>query len=147
MKTGRPAKYKTAEDMQSKIDKYFVDGCNTSTCLVNGNEITRRVPTITGLALYLGFVDRYSLYEYEKKREFTCTIKGARARIVQHYEELAQGNNVAGPIFMLKNFGYSDKQEIDLNAKVTKMEKIMKDGKPLEFNVGKKLEESEESEE
>lgn len=71
------------------------------------------VSTITGLALYIGFESRQSFYDYEKNGEFSYCIKRARLRIETEYEKRLQGNNPAGAIFALKNFGWSDKQEID----------------------------------
>lgn len=121
MPAGRPPMFEKPDDMQALVDKYF-------------EEEDR--PTISGLALYLGFADRYSLYEYEKKPEFTYTIKRIRARITAQYERAVFGNNAAGPIFMLKNLGYSDKQEIDLNAKVVEMPTIKRDGKEINFDIG-----------
>jgi hypothetical protein len=117
----RPPFFENPEQLQAMIDEYFN---------------TPRKPTISGLALFLGFADRHSFYDYEKKEEFTHTIKRARARIAQHFEELIQGNQAAGGIFMLKNLGYTDKQEIDLNANVVEMPTIKKDGKDLHFDIG-----------
>lgn len=80
--------------------------------------ITVPSPTITGLALYLGFCDRHSMYAYEEKPEFSNTIKNARAKMVTLYEQnVLHGKNPSGAIFMLKNFGYSDKQQLEVEAK------------------------------
>lgn len=96
---GRPPKFKNPEDMQVLINEYFA------------NE---PVLTITGLVLHLGFADRKSFYEYEQKPKFTHTIKKARTMIENGYEKmLAAGGQAAGPIFALKNFGWTDKQEIE----------------------------------
>ena len=103
---GRPPKYKTAEELQKKIDEYFL-------CCVNGEMKM----TITGLALYVGFCSRQSFYDLEEIEEFSYTIKRARSNVICHYESLLQGNNVAGPIFALKNLGWSDRQEIDHTSK------------------------------
>jgi hypothetical protein len=72
-------------------------------------------PTITGLVLFCGFSDRQSFYDYEKKAEFTCTIKKARTFIEREYEELLHENPTAA-IFALKNFDWSDKQEQTLTV-------------------------------
>jgi hypothetical protein len=117
----RPRKYDDPEELQLVIDKYFED---------------IKTPTISGLSLYCGFADRHSFYAYEKHEKFSHTIKRARARITEMYEKNMVGNNAAGSIFMLKNLGYSDKSEIDLNANVVKMDKIIKDGKEVTFDVG-----------
>lgn len=94
---GRPPKFKNPEDMQVLINEYFA------------NE---PILTITGLVLHLGFADRKSFYSYEKKPRFSHTIKKARTMIENGYEKmLAGGGQAAGPIFALKNFGWTDKQE------------------------------------
>lgn len=102
---GRPPKYKTPEDMQIAIDKYFND------CIKNNEPFT-----VCGMALALDFMDRRSFFDYiENKSEFTHTIKKAKSRIEKYLEEqLSGGRQVAGLIFNLKNnFGWVDKQEID----------------------------------
>ena len=102
---GRPPKYKTAEELQKKIDEYFDE-------LYEGRPVT-----ITGLILHCGFCSRQSFYRLEENEAFSYTIKRARLRITNHYESLLQGNSVAGPIFALKNLGWSDRQEIDHTSK------------------------------
>jgi hypothetical protein len=88
--------------MQDKIDEYFrID----------------KVPTVPGLAYHLGFCDKKSLCDYEAKEVFQYSIKRAKLRIEtfnakQLHEK--QGN-VSGVIFTLKNMGWKDQQDIDLN--------------------------------
>jgi hypothetical protein len=101
---GQPPKYKTSEEIQEKIDAYFV------TEEVDGSPFT-----ITGLALFLGFESRQSIYDYEKHGEYSYTIKRARLRIENFAEKKLFTSTPAGAIFALKNFGWKDKQEIDLN--------------------------------
>ena len=121
--------------MQELVDKYF-DNPPMQTRWANGISFDVPVPTISGLALYLGFCDRHSLYDYEKNPKFSHTVKVARARMVAHLEALAQGGNAAGAIFMLKNFGYSDKTEVDINAKVTKMDNVEIANNRLDYAIG-----------
>lgn len=102
MAAGRPAKFETSEDMQTAVNKYLED---------------EKIPTISGLAYYLGFESRQSFYDYEEKEEFSYTIKRCRLFMESHYEARLQGNNPAGSIFWLKNAGWSDKQEIDQNTR------------------------------
>jgi len=115
---GRPPKYKTAEELQKKIDEYFASGLRKIPFPIGKGDaqtiIEIELPTITGLVLHCEFCSRQAFYDYEKKEEFKYTIKKARTRIEQHYEEeLLISRNSAGPIFALKNLGWSDKQEID----------------------------------
>lgn len=49
----------------------------------------------------------------EKLKEFTHTIKRARAFMEKEYEKLLRAGNCTGAIFALKNFGWTDKQEIE----------------------------------
>ena len=114
---GRPPKYKTAEELQKKAEKYFKNEVPIKKMIVNGKKVVNiPMPTITGLVLYLGFCDRYSFYEYEKKVDFTYTIRRIRSLIAQHYEEQVL-SNPQGAIFALKNFGWSDKIEIEKTEK------------------------------
>lgn len=85
-------------------------------------EMTIDLPviTISGLSKHLGFASRQSFYDYEKRDNFSYTIKRARLFIEVDYEEsLRTGQNTAGDIFGLKNLGWSDKQEIDQTVKTT----------------------------
>lgn len=109
--------YDDPDVLQARIDEYFDKGVNKRTIQVGTGKEARfievPIPTISGLALYLGFCDRHSFYAYEKHEGFSHTIKTARARIEQSYEEsLRLGGNPAGAIFALKNFGWSDRLEI-----------------------------------
>ena len=128
MPAGRPPTFNNAEELQDKIDDYFVNGVKKRQIEVGRGEskqvIEIPIPTITGLVLHCGFADRQSFYDYEKKEEFTCTIKRARTLIETEYEEqLTTGNSAA--IFALKNFGWTDKSEV---------EQYGKDGGPIRFS-------------
>lgn len=91
-------KFETAEAMQIAVDEYLT---------------ANNIPTISGLAYYLGFESRQSFYDYEERPEFSYTIKRCRLFMESWYESRLQGNNPAGSIFWLKNAGWSDKQEIE----------------------------------
>lgn len=120
---GAPPKYKTAEEMQEKIDRYFED-CKgaplyqpdgTPTFDKYGKEIRidAHPPTVTGLALALGFTSRRALLNYEGKREFVHTIMRAKARCEQYAEErLYDRDGANGAQFSLRaNFGWNDKPQ------------------------------------
>lgn len=70
-------------------------------------------PSITGLALYLGFESRQSLYDYLEKPEFSYYIKKALLHVENTYEKGLWDGKVVGPVFALKNMGWTDKQEVD----------------------------------
>jgi len=117
---GRPPFYNSPDDIQAKIDEYFAGGMRTKTMFTkDGVSYDVPVPTITGLALFLGFESRQSFYEYEEKPEFTYTIKKARTFIEREYEELLQTGNVTGAIFALKNMGWKDKSEVEQSGGLT----------------------------
>lgn len=100
---GRPMKFKSVEEIQPLIDKYFEDTPDERL-------------TITGLALALK-TSRETLMNYEGKDEFFDTIKDAKDKIQESYEISLRKRGNAGDIFALKNFGWKDKQETDLNVK------------------------------
>ena len=77
MPAGRPPKYKTAEELQEKIDEYFE-------YIKNESERAK----ITSLCLFLGFCSRDSFYKYGDKDQFRYTIKKAHMRIEESYENL-----------------------------------------------------------
>ena len=100
---GRPPFFETKEELDKKIQEYF-DDCDRYD----------QPFTITGLALHLGFCSRQSLYDYEKKEEFSYSIKRAKAMVENAYEKaLSTSPSATGAIFALKNFGWKDKQEHD----------------------------------
>lgn len=106
--SGRPMKYKTKEELQKVIDKYFME-CDRD----------KKPYTVTGLALALD-LDRKALITYGEKEEFSNTIKKAKAKVERWLEEnLVSGQgNATGIIFNLKNnYGYKDRQELDANVK------------------------------
>lgn len=106
-KVGRPLKFKTAKQLQEKIDEYF------KYCDENDKPYT-----LTGLAVFLD-VDREVIYYASDKDEFYNTIKKAKDKILLHNEEnLTRGKyNVTFGIFSLKNnFGWTEKQDINVNA-------------------------------
>lgn len=95
---GRPRQFDSPQKMQKAIDSYF-------------EEI--EIPTITGLTLYLGFINRHALLNYEGYSEdYYAIIKRAKTRVEKYVEEklLKGSGKAAGPIFWLKNHGWSDVQ-------------------------------------
>lgn len=100
MTAWRPATYTNKEELQKEIDRYF-------------EETPFEEVTITGLALFLWFSERKSLIDYSEKAEYVHTIKKAKMRVENAYEKrlVARGN--WWDVFALKNFDWTDKQEID----------------------------------
>lgn len=116
MSAGRPALFETPQELQGKIDEYF-QSCES---FINdmGDLVPGKPITVTGLAYFLGFESRQSLYDYKEREEFSYIIKRAKLRVEQAYEEKLSYQNAAGTIFALKNMGWSDKQEIEQSSTI-----------------------------
>jgi len=116
---GCPPAFKTPQELQEKIQQYFNEGVKKRTVLLgkapNQTSIELEVPTITGLSYFLGFESRQSFYDYEKRNEFSYIVKRARLFIETEYEECLQYGNTTGAIFALKNMGWTDKIESNVN--------------------------------
>lgn len=108
---GRPKKFQSVEELQKKIDAYFLD------CLTNDEPVT-----VTGLCLWLD-TTRDVLMDYQNDDEFSYTIKKAKQRIEHAYEKRLIRRGNAGDIFALKQFGWTDKQEIDNKISYSLFEK------------------------
>lgn len=129
MPAGRPAIFETDEELQDKVVAYFeyIKGdFHNETEIVKGEPVTRTIcdrhsetPSITGLALFLGFESRQSIYDYESKGEFSYTIKRARLRVEASYEQFLLTQASTGAIFALKNFGWKDKSEVESSGSMS----------------------------
>lgn len=104
---GRPLRFKTADELQIKIDEYF-DSCQ------NEQKEIIRPYTITGLALHLE-TTRQVILNYEAREEFTDTIKRAKLRIENFAEEsLFTSKQTAGVIFnLVNNHKWINKQDVE----------------------------------
>lgn len=121
---GRPPKYKSVEEIEQKIEAYFKSCEGEPLKDRDGTVLTdkygapiivgRKPPTITGLALALGFSTRQSLLNYQGKKEFVDTITRAKSFVEKYAEErLFDREGVQGAKFSLvNNFkGWSEKPE------------------------------------
>ena len=111
---GRPPKYKSADEITGLIEAYF-DGCAGEYRKdLDGNYIMdrhgrpviigRRPPTMSGLALALGFANRRSLTAYQGKAEFRDVITIAKSRVEMYTEErLFDRDGAEGAKFSLRN--------------------------------------------
>lgn len=132
---GRPPILDNLEELEKKIDEYF----NPKTCPDTRGIVLKSFeegekgeyleyvphPTITGLALHLGFASRQSIYDNLKDdKVFSYTLKKACMRVENNYEKLLAEKGVqTGAIFALKQMGWADSQVIKQD--------ITTDGKPL----------------
>lgn len=143
-KSGRPPMYKTAAEMQKLIDAYFED-CRGKMLTIKDSDtgedkpvldkhgqpiwIDVKPPTVTGLALALGFNSRTTLLNYQDKEEFMNTITRAKSRVEEYAESrLFDRDGANGAKFSLANNfkDWREKQEID---------QTLKQDKPFEVNI------------
>jgi hypothetical protein len=96
---GRPRAFKSVEDIEAKIQLYK-----------EYLKTESKPPTIAGLAYFLN-VDRGTIYNYKKDREFFNTIKKYRDWVIMNMEEFGVTKGHSGIIFLMKNYGYTDKHE------------------------------------
>ena len=106
---GQPRKYEDPKTMEKAIELYFET-------ITDDEGKYKEPPTVTGLAIALGFESRQSMYDYEKNGEYSYIIKRAKLRIEQFVETRMYGNSPTGAIFVLKNMGWSDKTEQEISG-------------------------------
>ena len=112
---GPAPKYTSKEEIIGLIDNYF-ESCKGEPFIdeVTGKQmvdkfgypifIGQRPPTVTGLALALGFKSRQSLLNYAGKKEFRDVIIEAKSRIEMYVEErLFDKDGANGAKFSLQN--------------------------------------------
>lgn len=121
----RPLKYKTVEELQAAIDKYF-DDCRGRPLVDDDGEVVfdkhgdpvilgAKPPTVTGLALALGFTGRKQLLDYQGRKAFCNTITRAKAMCEEYAEgRLFDRDGVNGAKFSLScNFGWGSDKRTD----------------------------------
>lgn len=101
----RPRIYDDPEELDLECEQYFI-------------TLDPYKPTVNGLALFLGFASKQSLYDYQEKEEFSYPIKKALTKIESAHETNLYSNAVAGSIFALKNMGWKDKTEVEQSGQL-----------------------------
>lgn len=135
---GRPLTYKTPDELQTAIDKYFAD-CDgkllrdeDGTAIVDkfGNPVIvgKKPPTVTGLAYALGFKSRQALLNYQGKKAFNDTVTRAKLYIEAYCEErLFDKDGVKGATFSLERNFRNWRPDNDTNAEVlSKLDETIK---------------------
>ena len=124
--TGATPRYKNPEEIEALIDAYFKECDGVPYTDENGQPLTTekgaiiyktppKPPTVTGLALALGFTTRQALLNYQGKENFVDTISRAKTVIEEYAERrLFDRDGCNGAKFSLANNfkGWSEKQEI-----------------------------------
>lgn len=136
---GRPPKYTCKEEIEEKINAYFKecegeilkddDGKPILNKWGNPVIINQKPPTVTGLALALGFSTRLALLRYQGKAEFENTITRAKSMIEAYTEQrLFDRDGSNGAQFSLRNNfgGWNDKKisELDEEEQRARIEQI-----------------------
>ncbi len=129
-KAGRPPKYKSVAAMEEKIEEYFESCERTPYLTPEGKPLTdkyghvcykpARPPTITGLALALGFTSRQALLNYQGKDKFVDAVTRAKARVEMYTEErLFDKDGANGAKFSLANNfeGWKAKSRVEAELK------------------------------
>ncbi|UZT82914.1 terminase small subunit [Caproicibacterium sp. BJN0003] len=137
---GRPRKYKNSDEMQEAIDQYF-DKCEGNPLLDDDGKavlnkwghpiiLDRRPPTVTGLALALGFNSRQALLNYQaRSKAFNDTLTRAKSRCEEYAEaRLYDKDGSNGAKFSLANNfkGWSEHPEAQQSAVVVEDDPITK---------------------
>lgn len=103
-KGGRPRKF-TPETMKKRLDEYF-------------DKTPVEDITLTGLCIWLD-IYKDTFYNYAKRKDYKDMINMARMRVENSYEVSLKRNGRAGDIFALKNFGWTDRQEVAYSEQPT----------------------------
>ena len=119
----RPAIYNTIEELELSIDDYFnIFTLEENIIYLQDKQWNmtwwdfKRVPSVTWLALHLGFKSRQSLIDYDWRAEYSDTIKKAKLFVENFNEERLLQWKGYWPwiMFNLKNnFDWKDKSEVD----------------------------------
>ena len=130
--------YKTAEEMQNVIDKYFLDCEGVPLRDDDGSLVYdkfgqlilvgRKPPTVTGLALALGFNSRQTLLNYQARKTFMDTVTRAKSRVEEYTEmRLFDRDGAMGAKFSLSNNfkGWSEKSDIEVKTGNTVLKSIL----------------------
>ncbi len=135
---GKPRTIKSVEQMEELIDEYFLDICGYS---VVGDALKFKPPTVTGLALHLGFNSRQTLLNYEGYGpEYKRVLRQAKLYIENVLEESSltgELNHKSCEFNLKNNYNWKEKTELDIgnapdrkfNINFTKYEKKITAGK------------------
>lgn len=132
MAAGAPRKWKSVKAMQEAIDAYFKK-CEGEPLIVDGSVavdkygvpiiINVKPPTVTGLALALGFTGRQALLDYQARPEFADTVTRAKSRCEEYAEaRLYDKDGANGAKFSLGcNFGWREVTEAKISTDPVKV--------------------------
>lgn len=121
-------KFGDVETLISRLNDYFNEGGTIVTSVnKSGDTVTKRVLTLSGLIFFLGYNSMSEFYKLESHKEYGTYIKRAKLLIQQNYEEMLQtASNPTGAIFALKQFGWKDNNNGELNINLHPFMDMMK---------------------
>lgn len=136
---GCKPKYTSAAALSAAVDAYFEDCKGKVLTDNNGEAVTDKYgapiiigahpPTVTGLALALGFKTRQSLLDYQgKSAAFNDIITVAKSRCEEYAESrLYDRDGVNGAKFSLTNNfkGWTDKPSPDNSDALAKLDDVL----------------------
>ena len=136
----RDFKYKSAAEMSEKVDGYFNDCEGHPLTDENGDIVADKYgnpiiigahpPTVTGLALWLGFKTRQSLLDYQSRNKaFNDVLTRAKSRCEEYAERrLYDRDGVNGAKFSLKNNfkGWSETPNSSDENALAKLDEVLK---------------------
>ncbi len=134
-----PLRYKTAAEMSAGIEEYFRDCEGHVLTDKDGNAVYSKSgepvivgahpPTVTGLALALGFKTRQSLLNYQARSDkFNDIITVAKSRCEEYAERrLYDRDGVNGAKFSLANNfkGWREKPSEDSSDALSKLDDVL----------------------
>lgn len=104
---GRPRQVESPEAFSLRARRYF-DVCDALDDSV----------LLNGLMLVVGLYTRDGLNDYERRPEYTDAVKAAKRYVASAYERKLDRDRCAGPIFALKQFGWSDRIDIEHSGRI-----------------------------
>lgn len=120
---GRRPLYETPDELQAAVDKYFESCKGVPVYDKHGHPVVTRSgrqcytgetpPTVSGLALFLGYKDRRTFTRQKyRNQDFCDVVETARSRIEEFYEAaLYDAETFRGALFMLRmGFGWGRDQ-------------------------------------
>ncbi|MBA4501840.1 terminase small subunit [Marinobacterium marinum] len=100
---GRPRVFQNPGELESGLNDYLQH------CEDSGEP-----KTITGLCLFLGLSSRAALDDYAGRDGFGDAVARCKLAVEHGYELRLHGDGASsGAVFALKNFGWSDRRELD----------------------------------
>jgi len=102
--------FKSGQKLDDLISQYF-DVISPVKETKTGKKPDRDFPTISGLALHLGFSSTQEMEEYELRGKYSERISRARLRVIADYEKKLHVTSSTGAIFALKSMGWNERNE------------------------------------